>query len=443
MSKALQPDSPTLPPTPTEQLISAVQELSMARDLETIMAIVRRAARALTGADGATFVLRDGECCYYAEESAIAPLWKGRRFPLSACISGWAMLNRRSVAIEDIYADPRIPADAYRPTFVKSLAMVPIRTAAPIGAIGNYWASRHLVSPEEVKLLQALADSTSIAMENVQLYAELEQRVAERTAQLEEANQKLKEAQAHLVHSEKMISLGQLVAGIAHEINNPIAFVANNLFTSREGLERLARQTGLEGAPAERLARIRRQLEEAGEGARRVAELVAKLRAFSRLDQGQFKTADLHESLDTALLFLRHRMKERIQVEKRYGPQETLYCTGEFNQVLLNVIANAVDAIEGEGKITLTTGQRDGMRFISVQDTGRGIPREIRERIFDPFFTTKPVGQGTGLGLSIAHSIVQAHQGRIEVRSEEGKGTEVAIEIPLDLEARINEPAAD
>ena len=125
------------------ELVDVVQRLAMARDLPAIQAIVRTAARRLTGADGATFVLRDGERCHYADEDAIAPLWKGQRFPLSACISGWAMLNRQPAVIEDIYADDRIPHDAYRPTFVKSLAMVPIRTLDPVGAIGNYWAEKH------------------------------------------------------------------------------------------------------------------------------------------------------------------------------------------------------------------------------------------------------------------------------------------------------------
>lgn len=167
-----------------ERLIEVVQQLSMARDLPTVMDIVRRAARNLTGADGATFVLRDGDKCFYAEEDAISPLWKGQRFPMNICISGWVMLNRVPAVIEDIYADPRIPADAYRPTFVRSLAMVPIRTMEPIGAIGNYWAHTHRPTSEQVRLLQALADTTAVAMENVRIYEELEQRVRERTSEV-------------------------------------------------------------------------------------------------------------------------------------------------------------------------------------------------------------------------------------------------------------------
>jgi hypothetical protein len=180
-------------------LVEVVQRLSLARDIPTIQDIVRRAARQLTGADGATFVLRDGDRCFYADEDAIAPLWKGQRFPLSACISGWAMLNRRSATIPDIYVDDRIPHDAYRRTFVKSLVMVPIRTLDPIGAIGNYWAQSHQPTPEEVAVLQALADTTAVAMENVRVFTELEDRVRARTAELEAANQQLAAVNRELV----------------------------------------------------------------------------------------------------------------------------------------------------------------------------------------------------------------------------------------------------
>lgn len=160
----------------TEQLkslIDSVQRLSLARNLETIIEIVRVAARKLTGADGATFVLKDNGFCYYVDEDAISPLWKGQRFPMSLCISGWTMVNKASAVIEDIYNDNRIPVEAYRPTFVKSLLMVPIRSLDPIGAIGNYWAHKHAPTQEEIELLQSLANITSVSMENVQAYQEL------------------------------------------------------------------------------------------------------------------------------------------------------------------------------------------------------------------------------------------------------------------------------
>ncbi len=178
-------------------LARVVQELAAARGLSDVTEVVRRTARRLVGADGVTFVLRDGDQCHYVEEDAIGPLWKGMRFPLEACISGWTMLHREPAVIEDIYADERIPHDAYRPTFVRSLAMVPIRREEPIGAIGGYWAEKRLPTQDEVAILQTLADAAARAIENVQLYEELERRVAERTAQLNSQ----KEFLAHVINA--------------------------------------------------------------------------------------------------------------------------------------------------------------------------------------------------------------------------------------------------
>lgn len=199
----MEPLVPSAPPVPRfgeseyldgmQRLLQAVQDLSLARSQADIQRLVSASARALTGCDGATLVLRDNDKCFYAEENAIGPLWKGLRFPMTSCISGWAMLNRDAAVIRDIYLDQRIPHDLYRPTFVKSLVMVPIRRQSPIGAIGNYWADERQPSEQEVRLLQALADSTSIAMENVAVYGELEQRVRDRTAALEQANEEIRQ----------------------------------------------------------------------------------------------------------------------------------------------------------------------------------------------------------------------------------------------------------
>lgn len=150
-----------------EQLAEVVRKLSESSTLEATVEIARHAARTLTGADGATFVLRDGDRCHYVDEDAISPLWKGQRFPMSQCISGWVMLHGEAVFIADIYKDSRIPQDAYRSTFVKSLLMVPIRHNDPLGAIGNYWADHHEVSLRETWVLQNLADATAAALERV------------------------------------------------------------------------------------------------------------------------------------------------------------------------------------------------------------------------------------------------------------------------------------
>ncbi|MGM3305221.1 sensor domain-containing diguanylate cyclase [Anabaena sp. WFMT] len=183
-----------------ERLLLVVQDLSLARTLDRIMEIVRVAARELTASDGASFVLRDNGFCYYADEDAIAPLWKGQRFPMNICIGGWAMLNHQPAIIEDVSVDERVPYVAYQPTFVKSMVMVPIRTQEPIGAIGTYWATFHQPTLEEVKVLQALADITSIAIENVEVYSQLEQRVKDRTIALEQEIEERKAAQAEVLH---------------------------------------------------------------------------------------------------------------------------------------------------------------------------------------------------------------------------------------------------
>jgi putative nucleotidyltransferase with HDIG domain len=192
------------------ELVSAIQRLSLARSVADVQAIVRVAARRLTGADGATFVLREGSYCFYADEDAISPLWKGQRFPLQQCVSGWVMTHREPVVIEDIFADPRVPADAYRPTFVKSLAMVPIRTLDPVGAIGNYWASPRRLGQQDMDLLQALADSTAVALENINVYQELEEARLETLQRLALAAEYRDDAT--YAHTERVARLAQRLA---------------------------------------------------------------------------------------------------------------------------------------------------------------------------------------------------------------------------------------
>lgn len=181
-----------------EHLSSAIPTLSMAKTLPDLTAVVAATAREVMNADGSTFVLRDGDQCYYVDENAITPLWKGQRFPMTICIGGWTMNHACPVVIPDISGDERIPYQAYEPTFVKSLVMVPIRTRDPVGAIGVYWSSAHEALPNEVHLLQALADSTAVALANIQLYAELEARVQARIAALELEIEDRKRAEAEV-----------------------------------------------------------------------------------------------------------------------------------------------------------------------------------------------------------------------------------------------------
>lgn len=179
--------------SPAWRLVSVIQDLSMAKTSEQVRDIVRHAARDLVDADGATFVLRDNGHCFYVDEDAISPLWKGSRFPMDICISGWAMIHRESVVIPNVFRDDRIPHDVYRKTFVTGMAMVPIRLQDPVGAIGVYWADERTASDEEMQLLQALADTTAVALEALETLADLERRVSERTRALDEANMQLLE----------------------------------------------------------------------------------------------------------------------------------------------------------------------------------------------------------------------------------------------------------
>lgn len=290
---------PTFHDPGTQRLIDVVQELSLARDLASIMQIVRCAARDLTGADGATFVLRDGTQCFYADENAISPLWKGQRFPMSACISGWAMLNKQSVAITDIYADPRIAADAYRPTFVKSLVMVPIRSADPVGAIGNYWARPHTPTRREMDLLERLANTTAVAIENVHLYSELEQRVARRTEELQAANCEL-EAFSYAV---------------SHDLRTPLRNLSGLLQIMTEDAAKL---------PADAVQCIAR----AQGQARRMNELINDLLRLSQINQAalQLEEFDLSRLVAEVLDRLRAESPQRA-ADIRI--QDELYVTAD------------------------------------------------------------------------------------------------------------------
>ncbi len=287
---------------------------------------------------------------------------------------------------------------------------------------------------KEMETVRALA-----GREAAELRAAMAEELVQANSDLQNANRKLKETQSQLIQNEKMASLGQLVAGIAHEINNPLAFVVNNLFIVESGLEELRAETELHLSEPSRnkLRKTRTRLGEMREGLDRMKELVLGLRTFSRLDEGEFQTVDIAEKIEAVLLLLKHKMNGRIDVERHYCPAGTLYCyAGRLRQVLMNLIANATDAIAGKGAIVITTSRTPEYFLISVRDTGAGISEAIRSKIFDPFFTTKAVGQGTGLGLAISYGIVRDHDGSIEVQSQEGAGSEFIVKIPLDLESR-------
>jgi two-component system NtrC family sensor kinase len=252
--------------------------------------------------------------------------------------------------------------------------------------------------------------------------------------ELQQAYRELQAAQAQLVQSAKMASLGELVAGIAHEINNPLAFVMSHLDTIRKSLEQFRADVPAQVPPEseQRWQRALVRLTETELGLGRIRDLVLKLRTFSRLDEGERKLASIAECVDSVLIILQHRTKERIQVVTEIGPPERVECyPALLNQVLLNLVANSIDAIDGSGTITIKAFREDDVFLITVTDTGSGIPSELRERVLEPFFTTKAVGQGTGLGLSIAYSIMKRHDGSLELTEASGGGTVATLRIPL------------
>jgi two-component system NtrC family sensor kinase len=283
---------------------------------------------------------------------------------------------------------------------------------------------------KEIELARARADA-----EEAKARADLAEALERSNHDLEAAYRELQETQSQLVHSAKMASLGALVAGIAHEINNPLAFVINHLTTVKRGMDSLLPEIEphLSEAGTRTLDKVRQRLDAMRLGVDRVEDLVVKLRTFSRLDEADTKTIEVEESIESVLTLLQHKLTDRLQVVRQYGPVKTLSCfPGPLNQVIMNVVSNAIDAIEGEGTITIATEVAGPMFCISIHDTGAGIPDAIKDRIFDPFFTTKPVGAGTGLGLSISYGIVQRHKGQLEIQSEEGLGTKVVIRLPVD-----------
>jgi signal transduction histidine kinase len=298
---------------------------------------------------------------------------------------------------------------------------------------------------------------------------QLEKRVTERTTELTAANAALHEEQVHqralidkleaaqnqLLQSEKMASIGVLAAGVAHEINNPIGFVASNLGSLERyvhdllGLLEAYEEFELPDPQRdERLAQIRRQKEvidldylkqdlvsllaESHDGIGRVKKIVQSLKDFAHVDaEERWQADDIHAGIDSTLQVVWNELKYKCEIKKEYGELPRVECLiSQLNQVFMNLLVNAAHAIKDRGVITIRTGTRETWVWIEISDTGKGIPPQHLQRIFDPFFTTKPVGKGTGLGLSVSYSIVEKHHGRIEVESEEGTGTTFRLWIP-------------
>lgn len=402
------PDHPTQWET-AERLVAAVEQLSLARSVDTVIGIVRTIARQLVGADGASFIMKDGDQCFYADEDAIAPMFKGRRFPQSICIGGWAMRHRAPVVIEDVYQDERIPIEAYRPTFIRSLVMVPVRVDEPIAAIGTYWANPHAPTEREVRLLQTLANSTSVAMENIEVYAGLERRVAERTAALELKNKELD----RFTHS------------VAHDLKAPLRSI--------EGFSGiLVSQHGPALDPE-----ARRLLEVVRRSALQMGQLIDDLLAYARMDAKPLRrqTVDIAVLVSEVLGERGEELRARhTEVTRSFDQREVCGDPDGLRMALRNLVDNALKFTPADRTPQIEIGchASDGKALVTVRDHGIGFDMKYHGRIFEIFERLHGQAEypGTGVGLAIVRKAMERMGGSARAESAPGEGATFFLELP-------------
>ena len=393
----------------SERLIRAVQDLSLARTMDQIMDVVRFAAREIVQSDGASFVLREGDDCYYAEENAIAPLWKGQRFPLATCIGGWVMLQRQQAIIPDISVDDRIPQAAYEPTFVKSLVMTPVRRANPLASIGAYWSERRQPTETETRLLQALADTTAVAMENVAVYQDLERRVQQRTEQLEAANRELE----------------TFAYAVSHDLRAPLRAISGFSDMLMEDHADQLNETGHD------------LLERIQTTAQRMRELVNGLLELSKVS----KVPVQRERVDLSLLA--HELTMEL---RQHEPDRVIEChiepglqvegdAGLLRQALENLLSNAFK-YSRDRDVARIALQRDSNSPVQpaflLRDNGAGFDMAHAGRLFAPFqrLHSADAFPGSGVGLATVQRIIRRHGGQIRAHAAPDQGAVFHFTLP-------------
>ena len=380
----------------------------------------------------------------------------GSRVALGEDVLGWVAKESQPLLLNgDVSNDPRFHSrrrESDRPATHSSVCWPLKIDGHTIGAVSaNRPGDMTPFTEADVERGAALLDMVSLVLSNMQLHIDQKQRFEE----LQQVNQKLGEAQNQLMQSEKMASIGQLAAGVAHEINNPIGYVYSNLGSLekyvQDAFSMIEQYEQAEGAIADEAVRaqikaarerldieflkndLRALMSESRDGITRVKKIVQNLKDFSHVDASdEWHFADLHNGLDSTLNIVNNEIKYKADVVREYGNIPEVECLpSQLNQVFMNLLVNAAHAIEERGTITIRTGQQGDEVWVEVADTGKGIAPEYLKKIFAPFFTTKPVGQGTGLGLSLSCGIIQKHHGRIEVQSEPGKGTTFRVWLPI------------
>jgi len=404
-------------------LLAAVSDLSSVRDLPGVTRVVRVAARTLTGADGVTFVLKDVDQCFYADEDAISPLWKGRRFPLHSCISGWVMRHRIPVAIKDIYSDDRIPHDAYRPTFVKSMLMVPVRTEDPVAAIGAYWADEHEATEEERSTLESLATAASLALVNVQLWSDLTRALAR------EQQARVEAEHAREVAERASRLKDQFLSTVSHELRTPLNVMQGWLWQLDRGLPSPDRFK-LAVSTLQRNTALQTQL---------VEDLLDVSRAISgklRLEVREVNVADV---VRTAIETVRPAMAAKgLRFEAAYDPDLPLITADpdRLQQIVWNLVSNAIKFTPEGGSIAVSVARAAAGVELTVRDSGAGIAPDFLPHAFERFRqadtgTRRRYG-GLGLGLAIVRHLAEMHGGTVVAESEgEGRGATFRVRLPV------------
>lgn len=395
-------------------LTQAVRQLSTAETLDDVTRIVTTAVRAAVGCDGATFVLLEDDLCHYADENAIGPLWKGRRFPPDACISGWAMRHRGTAVVPDIHADDRIPHDAYRPTFVTSLVMTPVRRSDPVGAIGAYWATRHVAEDQQVRVLQVIADSAAVALENLELRGTLDRRDAERE-----------------VMAQRTDELETAIQTIAHDLRSPLGAILGYA----ELLEDVVDDPGSSDKARLFLDAIRA-------AGRRMADQIDTMLALYRITQRPLapQVVDLSELGRRVVRDLRSRAGDR---DVEVVVEEGLTAVADpvlVRLVLENLLGNAFKFTgrEARAEIVLESGPLDPRDLpdpfatFVVRDNGDGFAAADAERLFRPMTRLHSAEDfpGTGLGLASVARIVELHGGHVCAEGRESVGASFYFSLP-------------
>lgn len=396
----------TAEPSAGDVLTRTVSRLSTADSLDRVTQVVAGAVRQMLGAQGATFVLREDGHCFYADEDAIEPLWKGKRFPLESCVSGWAMLHHQPVAIPDIYDDVRVPIDAYRPTFVQSLCMAPIRAADPVGALGAYWSEHHEPTVEEVRLLQVLANSTAVALENLELRGAILRRSDERDDMAERARE-----------------LESAIHTLVHDLRSPLGAMMG-----------YAELIADEDLPEEKRRDFARTLVDAGG---RMAEQIEQMLALYRVTNRELEPAPvdltaLARELGTGLVAREPERVIRVEVEDGLRAVADPALT---RMVLENLLGNAVKYSRREPEALIEVGlaeRTDDLATFLVRDNGAGFDPAETSRLFRPMarLHAETDFPGTGLGLASVARIVERHGGSVRGVGQRDAGATFYFSLP-------------